>query len=217
MNLRTTGMEFASEMVIRATLLGMRIAEVPTTLDPDGRTRPPHLRPWRDGWRHLRFMLLFSPRWLFLIPGILMMLLGTAGVSALWSGDVSFLGVHLGVHTMLYSAITVLIGYQAVIFSIFTKTFAIAEELLPEDPLLNKLFRYVTLESGLVVGLVLLALGTAGTLAALSDWRAAAYGPLHAEQMLRLVIPAAFTFMLGCQTILSSFFMSVLGLRIRRY
>jgi glycosyltransferase involved in cell wall biosynthesis len=217
MNLRTTGMEFASEMVIRATLLGMRIAEVPTTLDRDGRTRPPHLRPWRDGWRHLRFMLLFSPRWLFLIPGILMMLLGTAGVSALWKGDVALLGVHLGVHTMLYSAMTVLIGYQAIIFSIFTKTFAIAEGLLPEDPLLNKLFRYITLESGLIVGLVLLALGAAGTLSALSYWRASSYGPLHAEQMLRLVIPAAFTLMLGCQTILASFFMSVLGLRIRRY
>ncbi|HEX4137644.1 MAG TPA: glycosyltransferase family 2 protein [Bryobacteraceae bacterium] len=217
MKLRTTGMEFASEMVIRATLLGMRIAEVPTTLDPDGRSRPPHLRPWQDGWRHLRFMLLFSPRWLFLIPGLLLMLLGTAGVLSLWKGDLAIFGVHLGVHTMLYSAMIILIGYQAVIFSIFTKTFAIAEGLLPDDPLLNKLFRCITLESGLIVGLVLLLLGAGGTLFAFSYWRASSYGPLHAEQMLRLVIPAAFTLMLGCQTILSSFFMSVLGLRIRRY
>src|SRR6202044_3803050 len=106
MNLRTTGMEFASEMVIRATLLGMRIAEVPTTLDPDGRTRPPHLRPWRDGWRHLRFMLLFSPRWLFLIPGLILMLVGIVGVASLWRGDIAVGGLHLGVHTMLYSAMT---------------------------------------------------------------------------------------------------------------
>jgi glycosyltransferase involved in cell wall biosynthesis len=217
MKLRTTGMEFASEMVIRATLLGMRIAEVPTTLDPDGRSRPPHLRPWQDGWRHLRFMLLFSPRWLFLIPGLLLMLLGAVGVFSLWQGDLAIFGVHLGVHTMLYSAMTILIGYQAVIFSVLTKTFAIAEGLLPDDPFLNKVFRYVTLESGLIVGLVLLLLGAAGTLFAFSYWRASSYGPLDAEQMLRLVIPAAFTLMLGCQTILSSFFMSVLGLRIRRY
>lgn len=215
MSLCTTGMEFASEMVIRATLLGMRIAEVPTTLDPDGRSRPPHLRPWRDGWRHLRFMLLFSPRWLFLIPGLLLMLLGTIGVASLWRGNVPFFGAYLGVHTMLYSAITVLIGYQAVIFSVFTKTFAITEGLLPDDPMLARLFRYITLETGLVAGLILLILGGVGTFSAFSYWQASSYGPLHAEQMLRLVIPAAFTLMLGCQTILASFFMSVLGLRRR--
>jgi glycosyltransferase involved in cell wall biosynthesis len=213
MSLCTTGMEFASEMVIRATFLGMRIAEVPTTLDPDGRSRPPHLKPWRDGWRHLRFMLLFSPRWLFLMPGLLLMLLGSIGVASLWRGNVAFFGKYLGVHTMLYSAMAVLIGYQAVIFSVFTKTFAITEGLLPEDPLLGRLFRYITLETGLVAGLILLALGAGGTFSAFSYWQAASYGPLHAEQMLRLVIPAAFTLMLGCQTILASFFMSVLGLR----
>lgn len=217
MDLRTTGMEFASEMVIRATLMGMRIIEVPTTLDPDGRSKPPHLRPWRDGWRHLRFMLLFSPRWLFLIPGLMLMLLGGLGVGALWRGDISLDGFHLGVHTMLYAAMIVVIGYQAVIFSAFTKIFAISEGLLPEDPALNRMFRYVTLESGLIVGVLLLALGTAGTVSSFSYWRARSFGPLNPEKMLRLVIPAAFTFMLGCQTVLSSFFLSVLGLRIRRY
>jgi glycosyltransferase involved in cell wall biosynthesis len=216
MDLRTTGMEFASEMVIRATLLGMRIAEVPATLDPDGRSRPPHLRPWRDGWRHLRFMLLFSPRWLFLIPGLILMLVGVVGTGLLWRGDLSLFGVHFGVHTMLYAAMTVLVGYQAVIFSVFTKTFAISEGLLPEDPVLTRVFRYLTLEVGLVAGAVLLALGTAGTVSAFSYWSAKSFGPLNPERMLRLVIPSAFTFMLGCQTILSSFFMSVLGLRIRR-
>ena len=217
MDLRTTGMEFASEMVIRATLLGMRITEVPTTLDPDGRSRPPHLRPWRDGWRHLRFMLLFSPRWLFLIPGLVLMLIGMIGNAAFWMGNVSIGMFHFGVHTMLYAAVTVLVGYQAVLFSIFTKTFAISEGLLPEDPVLNRMFRYVTLESGLIVGLLLLLLGAGGTVSAFLRWSAAAFGPLNPDTMLRQVIPAAFTFMLGCQTILSSFFLSVLGLRIRRY
>ena len=205
MDLRTTGMEFASEMVIRATLLGMRITEVPATLDPDGRSRPPHLRPWRDGWRHLRFMLLFSPRWLFLIPGLAMMLMGTVSTVSLSMGPVSIGGVQFGVHTMLYAAMAVLVGYQAVLFSIFTKVFAISEGLLPEDPALNRLFRYVTLESGLIVGLLLLMLGAGGTVSALLRWSAAAFGHLNPETVLRQVIPSAFTFMVGCQTILSSF------------
>ena len=217
MDLRTTGMEFASEMVIRATLLGMRIGEVPTTLSQDGRTRPPHLRPWRDGWRHLRFMLLFSPRWLFLIPGGLMMLLGTLGVAALWGGDLSVMGLHLGVHTMLYAAMTVLAGYQAVIFSVFTKIYAIQQGLLPQDPVLNRMFRFVTLEAGLIAGLLLLAIGAYGSISAFSYWSAHAFGPLVPERMLRLVIPSAFSLTLGCQTVLSSFFLSVLGLGIRRY
>lgn len=216
MDFRTTGMEFASEMVIKATLAGERIAEVPTTLNPDGRSRPPHLRPWRDGWRHLRFMLLYSPRWLFLIPGLLAMLLGGTGVLALLGGDVAVGSVHLGVHTMLYAAMTILAGFQAVCFSVFTKVFAITEGLLPEDPRLAKLFRYVTLESGLAAGFVLLLFSAAGTLYALSYWRSTAFGALDPNRMLRLVIPAAFTFLLGCQTILASLFLSVLGLRVRQ-
>jgi hypothetical protein len=162
-------------------------------------------------------MLLFSPRWLFLIPGLTLMLLGTVGVAVLFRGDISVFGVHLGVHTMLYAAITVLAGYQAVIFSVFTKIFAISEGLLPEDPMLNKMFRYVNLESGLITGLVLLAIGVAGSVSAFASWKGRAFGNLDPTRTLRLVIPAAFTLMLGCQTILSSFFLSVLGLRIRRY
>jgi glycosyltransferase involved in cell wall biosynthesis len=216
MDLQTTGMEFASEMVVRATLLKMRIAEVAATLDPDGRSRPPHLRPWRDGWRHLRFLLLFSPRWLFLIPGLLLMLLGGVGVASLWPGDVTIGSIHLGVHTMLYAAMTTAAGYQAVTFSVFTKIFAICEGLLPEDPRLTRLFRYVTLESGLVAGFVLMFLSAAGTLYAVSYWGNRSFGPLDPSKMLRLVIPAAFMFLLGCQTVLNSLFLSVLGLRVRR-
>jgi hypothetical protein len=215
-DLQTMGMEFASEMAIKATLAGERIAEVPTTLDPDGRSRPPHLRPWRDGWRHLRFMLLYSPRWLFLIPGLLAMLIGGLGVAALAGGDVAVGRVHLGVHTMLYAAMTVLAGFQAVCFSVFTKIFAITEGLLPEDRRLTRLFRYVTLESGLALGFVLLLLSAGGTLYAFSYWSSTTFGPLDPAKMLRLVIPAAFTFLLGCQTLLASLFLSVLGLRVRQ-
>jgi hypothetical protein len=215
-DLRTTGMEFASEMVIKATLAGERIAEVPTTLDADGRSRPPHLRPWRDGWRHLRFMLLYSPRWLFLLPGLLAMSLGGIGVVALAGGDVGVGSVHFGVHTMLYAAMLVLAGFQAICFSAFTKVFAIAEGLLPEDRRLMRLVQYVTLEVGLAAGFVLLLCSAVGSLYALSYWRSTTFGPLDPAKMLRLVIPSAFAFLLGCQTILASLFLSVLGLRVRK-
>jgi hypothetical protein len=201
-------------MVIKATLAGERIAEVPTTLDPDGRSRAPHLRPFRDGWRILRFMLLYSPRWLFLIPGLLAMLIGGIGVVALSGGDIAFGYVHLGVHTMLYAAMTILAGFQAVCFSVFTKVFAITEGLLPKDPRLDRLFQYVTLEVGLAVGFVLLLFSAAGSLYALLYWRSTTFGPLDPSKMLRLVIPAAFTFLIGCQTILASLFLSVLGLSV---
>lgn len=216
MDLRTTGMEFASEMVIKATLAGERIAEVPTTLDPDGRSRRPHLRPWRDGWRNLRFMLLYSPRWLFLIPGLLAMLLGGIGVAILVGGDVAIGRVHLGVHTMLYAAMAIVAGYQAVCFAVFTKIFAITEGLLPEDPTLKRIFQYVTLEWGLVVGFVLLLFGTGGTFYAFSYWSSTTFGPLDPAKTLRVVIPAVATFLLGCQTILASLFLSVLGLHVRQ-
>jgi hypothetical protein len=217
MDLQTTGMEFASEMLIKANLTGMRIAEVPTTLDPDGRSRPPHLRPWRDGWRHLRFMLLYSPRWLFLNPGLLLMLLGGIGMAVLWTGNVTIGAVHFGVHTMLYAAMAVLVGYHAVTFSLFTKIFAISEGLLPQDRTLSRMFRFVTLESGLAVGIAVLLLSAVLTFLAFSYWSATSYGPLDPEKMLRLVIPAALAFVFGSHTVLSSFFLSVLGLRTRRH
>jgi glycosyltransferase involved in cell wall biosynthesis len=216
MDLQTTGMEFASEMVIKANLLGMRIAEVPTTLDPDGRSRPPHLKPWRDGWRHLRFMLLYSPRWLFLYPGALLMVIGLTGVAGLWADNVTIGRIHFGVHTMLYAAMVILVGYQAVIFSAFTKIFAISEGLLPPDPVMNRMFRFVTLESGLIAGGALLLSSAAMTASAVGYWTATSYGPLDPAKMLRLVIPAVLALVLGSQTVLSSFFLSVLGLRIRR-
>ncbi|MCS7079565.1 MAG: glycosyltransferase family 2 protein [Chloracidobacterium sp.] len=216
MDLRTTGMEFASEMVIKATLMGMRIAEVPTTLAPDGRSRPPHLRPWRDGWRHLRFMLLYSPRWLFLYPGLALMLLGLAVGVWLLPGPQRVAGVVFDVHTLLYAALAVLIGFQCVTFALLAKVFAVNEGLLPEDPRLTQLFKYITLEIGLILGGLLTVGGLVGSVTAVASWNEVAYGPLDAGRTLRLVIPSVLCLMLGCETILASLFLSILGLRIRR-
>ncbi len=215
LDLRTTGMEFASEMVVKATLHRLRITEVPTTLKPDGRSRPPHLRSWRDGWRHLRFLLLYSPRWLFLYPGLLLMLVGLAAGGWLLPGPRTVGGVTFDVHTLLYAAVAVIMGFQAVLFAVFTKIFAISEGLLPEDPRLSRAFHYVTLEVGLIVGIVLFLAGLGSSLYAVSQWGAHAFGALDPVRELRMVIPAVTALTLGSQIILSSFFLSVLGLRRR--
>jgi len=215
LDLRTTGMEFASEMVVKATLARLRIAEVPVTLAPDGRGRPPHLRSWRDGWRHLRFLLLYSPRWLFLYPGALLMGLGLAVGLWLLSGPRTVLGVTFDVHTLLYAAMALVVGFQGVVFAVFTKIFAISEGLLPPDPRLARLFRYVTLETGLLAGGLLLLGGLAGSVYALHVWSGRAFGPLDPSRMLRLIIPSVTALMLGGEAVLSSFFLSILGLRRR--
>lgn len=215
MALRTTGMEFATEMVVKATLLQMKIAEVPTTLSPDGRSRPPHLRTWRDGWRTLRFFLLYSPRWLFLYPGGLLMLAGLALCAWLVPGPRPFKGVTLDVDTLMFAAAAVILGFQAVTFALFTKIFAISEGLLPEDPRLTKMFQYVTLETGILSGSGLFLLGLTVSIWAVHVWSTQHFGPLDTGIMLRRVIPAVLLLTLGGQVIFSSFFMSVLGLKRR--
>jgi glycosyltransferase involved in cell wall biosynthesis len=213
LDLRTTGMEFASEMVVKATLYKMRVVQVPTTLSPDGRSRPPHLHSWRDGWRHLRFMLLYSPRWLFLYPGVLLMLVGFLICLWLLPGPRALGRVTFDVHTLLYAAMAIVIGFQAVIFAAFTKIFAVTEGLLPEDPRLNRVFDYLNLETGLLTGALLLLAGILGSVYAFSTWGARSFGELQPVQTLRTVVPALTALMLGCQTILSSLFLSILGLR----
>lgn len=215
MDLRTTGMEFASEMVVKATLREMKIAEVPTMLSPDGRSRPPHLRSWRDGWRHLRFLLLYSPRWLFLYPGLAAMIFGFLIGLRLLIGPIMFGNIGLDVHTLMYAAVAVVIGFQSIIFAIFTKVFAISEGLLPEDERLNKLFRVVKLETGIVVGLTLILAGLAVSIYAFSSWGSHSFGALDPSKIMRLVIPSATALTLGCQMVLSSFFLSILSLRRR--
>jgi glycosyltransferase involved in cell wall biosynthesis len=215
MDLRTTGMEFASEMVVKASLRRLRITEVPTTLSPDGRSRPPHLRTWRDGWRHLRFLLLYSPKWLFLYPGYALIALGLAGGAWLLPGPQTIGGITFDVHTLLYCALAVLIGFQSVWFAGLTKVFAITEGLYPDDPRMAKLHRYVNFESGLIGGIVMILLGVVFSAMAVSDWGSHAFGALNPAQTLRLVIPAFLLLSLGCQVVLSSCFLSVLGLSRR--
>jgi glycosyltransferase involved in cell wall biosynthesis len=215
LDLRTTGMEFALEMVVKAILCDRQIAEVPIVLSPAGRSRPPHLRSWRDGWRSLRFLLLYSPRWLFLYPGAVLMIAGTLIGVRLLLGPQVIEGVSFDVHTLLYSAAATMVGYQSIIFAFFTKLFAISEGLLPEDPRLTKLFKYITLESGLIAGVAMILGGLAASLYAVSLWKARFFGPLDPFRTLRIVIPAATLIVIGSQTVLSSFFLSVLGLRRR--
>jgi hypothetical protein len=213
MGLQTTGMEFASEMVIKSTLLGLRVTEVPTVLHKDGRSHPPHLRSWRDGWRHLRFMLLFSPRWLFLIPGTALFVFGL--VTALWllGGPRHVGSLVLDIHTMLVAGFVCLLGYQLIVFAVFTKIFATTQGLHPPQPLLERLYRYVTLEVGLLVGLGLTVAGLVCLAGAVWNWRGAGFGDLDPRISMRQVIPAVVLLMLGVQTIFASFFLSILGLR----
>jgi glycosyltransferase involved in cell wall biosynthesis len=212
LELQTQGMEFASEMVVKATLFHLKIAEVPTVLSPDGRDRAPHLRTWRDGWRHLRFLLLYSPRWLFLYPGAALFLLGAAGCAWLLPGPRVVDGITFDIHTMLFAAMATLIGFESIVFALFTKTFATTERLLPEDLRLTRLFNYVTLEVGLLAGGLLILLGAGLWVHGLGFWQSQHFGPLNPERTFRIVIPGFVSLTLGIQIVLSSFFMSVLGL-----
>jgi glycosyltransferase involved in cell wall biosynthesis len=213
MDLQTTGMEFASEMIIKSTLKQLKIAEVPVTLRPDGRSRPPHLKPWRDGWRHLRFMLLFSPRWLFLAPGIFLSALGVIFAAALSLNDIKIGGIAFDVGTLAVACMTVIIGFQLVAFAFFTKVFAIAEGLLPDDPKFSRAFNFFTLEKGIGFGLLVLLAGVVLLVWALWIWKLAHYGGLQPVENLRRLIPAVTLIILGVQSIFSSFFMSALGLK----
>jgi glycosyltransferase involved in cell wall biosynthesis len=214
MDLQTTGMEFASEMVIKSTFKGLKISEVPITLHKDGRSRPPHLKPWRDGWRHLRFMLLFSPRWLFLMPGLLLSGLGIIFATMLSFGNFKIGHIEFNVGTLIVSSMTIIVGFQIVAFAFFTKVFAIAEGLLPEDPKLTRVFKIFTLEKGLVFGLLILLGGIVLFARSVWIWQQVNYGVLPSmEENLRRLIPATTLVVLGIQGIFSSFFMSTLGLK----
>ena len=215
LELRTSGMEFASEMIVRASLDRLRISEVPTTLSKDGRSRPPHLRSWRDGWRHLRFLLMYSPRWLFLYPGLVLVMAGLLVGGWLLPQPRQILGVVFDFHTLFYAGLAVVIGYQSVIFAVSTLLFVSSEGLLPQDRRLNEAFARVSLEAGLMAGLLLVLLGLAGTIWAIADWGLQAFGPLEPGRMMRLLIPSGTALVIGCQTIFASFFLSILGLRRR--
>ncbi|HZE97471.1 MAG TPA: glycosyltransferase family 2 protein [Planctomycetota bacterium] len=215
MDLRTTGMEFASEMVIKSTLAGLRVSEVPVILHKDGRSRPPHLRSWRDGWRHLRFMLLFSPLWLFLIPGAVMLLCGLVGGAWLMRGPQRVGSVELDVHTLLACSLLAVVGFQTLVFGIFTKTFAVSQGIHPPHPWLTRFNQWTSLERGLLTGLFLVVAGLGWLIWAVVAWRNTGFGALEPRAMMRLMIPAATVFSLGFQTVFSSFFLSVLSINTR--
>jgi glycosyltransferase involved in cell wall biosynthesis len=215
LNLRTTGMEFASEMVVKSSLAGLRMTEVPTTLSPDGRSRPPHLRSWRDGWRHLRFLLLFSPRWLFFYPGIATFFVGL--IISLWllPGPQTIGRWTFDVDTLTYSLGLVLIGAHISVFAVSARVFGTQEGFLPPNPKFERIFNYINLEVGLIFGATLLLIGFIILGYAIHIWHGAGFGNLSPQRMLRLTLPSATCFMLGVEAIFGSFFLSLLGMNRR--
>jgi len=216
LDLQAPGMEFASEMVVKATIHGLPITEVPTTLSPDGRSRPPHLRSWRDGWRHLRFLLLFSPRWLFLYPGLGLLASGVGMMAWLLPAPRTVGGITLDIHTLFYASLAVVVGFHSALFYVFARLYGMREGLAPPDERFLRVTSRLTLEVGLLIGLALLLVGLALAVIALSAWTERAFGILPPEYAMRLVIPSGTCILLAFQTAYGAFFLSVLELRSGR-
>jgi glycosyltransferase involved in cell wall biosynthesis len=216
LDLQSAGMEFASEMVVKATIYKLSISEVPTILAPDGRSRPPHLRSWRDGWRHLRFLFLFSPRWLFLYPGFAMLVAGLLTMALLLPHAQTIGSVTFDIHTLFYGSLAAVVGFQSMIFWLFAKIYGIRERIVPPDPWFDSLMRGLTLESGLIAGAALMVLGIGLTAFALGAWGAESFGPMSPTDTMRLVIPSGTAILLAFQTVYGSFFISVLDIRATR-
>lgn len=217
LHLQTTGMEFASEVVVKSTLGGLRVSEVPTTLDKDGRSRPPHLRSWRDGWRHLRFLLIFSPRWLFLIPGSVAFFLGLLGTLFISIGPIILGDVGFDVATQVYLAALTVVGYQSVLFAILTKIYAQHEGFrIPRSRNFDRLERRISLESGALVGLLIFLVGLGIAVWQFVEWSATGFGALEPLDTLRTAVLSALLMMLGAQTIMAGMFLGVLNVGLKR-
>jgi glycosyltransferase involved in cell wall biosynthesis len=212
-DLQGSGMEFALEMVVKATVYKFRITEVPTTLAPDGRGRPPHLRSWRDGWRSLRFFMLFSPRWLFLYPGFTVLLIGVLANLWLLPGTRHIGRVALDIHSLLYASVAVVIGFQSIQFWVFAKIYGMRERIVPPDPWFNSMTRYVGLEFSLVVALALLLIGLGLGLYAVNIWSGVGLGALRPTETMRLVIPSSTAIILAFQVAYGAFFAGILEIR----
>ncbi len=211
LGLRTTGMEFASEVVVKATLAQLTVSEVPTTLKKDGRSRPPHLRSWRDGWRHLRFLLVFSPRWLFLYPGAIAFTVGIIGSLALLFGPIRIGPVGFDVSSQLYLAALALVGYQGILFWLLTKLYAQREGFfLPRGRAFETIAARVSTESSALVGAIAFLIGLGIGIAQIVVWGNAGFGELDPTETMRLAVPAALLMILGAQTIMSGMFMGIL-------
>ncbi len=212
LDLRAPGMEFASEMVVKATVQGLRMAEVPTTLSPDGRSRPPHLRSWRDGWRHLRFLLVFCPRWLFFYPGVALFLAGLVAMAVLLPGPAHLGGLIFDVHTLLYAAGATVMGFQAVQFWVFARVYGAQEGVVPEDPRLTAALSRFGLEPALIVAGALVVLGLGLGVATIAIWGAERFGPLEGMGAMRLAIASVTSMLLGLQLAFGAFFLALLGM-----
>ena len=212
LELRAPGMEFASEMVVKATMRGLRIAEVPTTLSPDGRSRPPHLRSWRDGWRHLRFLLIFCPRWLFFYPGALLFALGALAMALLLPGPVSLGAVTLDVHSLLYASGAVVMGFQAMQFWVFARLYGAVTGLLPEAERLNRALSRFGLEAALLLAGAIFLLGLALGGWSLAQWGARDFGTLQGAGVMRMAIASVTAMLIGLQLAFGAFFLALLGM-----
>jgi glycosyltransferase involved in cell wall biosynthesis len=213
LGLRAPGMEFASEMIVKATLAGWRIAEVPTVLSPAGRSRAPHLRSWRDGWRHLRFLLMMSPRWLMLYPGACLIGAGTAAELVILHGPVIIGGVGFDIHTMLYAAGASVLGVQLVLFSLVARTIGVLKGLLPMTPSLARFLRVFSLERGMLLGLTLAAFGLGLAAYSVASWAHTRLAALDPVTMMRVAIPSVTLMLAGAETVFASFLLGFIDVR----
>ncbi len=208
LNLVTRGMEFASEMIVKATLNDLKITEVPTTLSPDGRSRPPHLRTWRDGWRHLKFLLLYCPRWLFLYPGSILALWGAIFYALIMTGPLQIGKVNFDIHTLIYAASALVVGYQTMIYAIFAESIGIQRGILPPNKSNQKILTLMTVEMAAITGGFLILLGLGLGLFSIHAWQKLGFGSLEKASQLRCVITSCLALTLGTQTIFSGFFVN---------
>lgn len=210
LQLTTPGMEFASEMVVKAAIQKLDIREVPTTLQPDGRSRPPHLRTWRDGWRHLRFLLIYAPKFLFLYPGVALALAGLVGVLGLAGGDVTLGGVEFGVHTMIFAAMAVLMGSQLIGLSVMARRYGTIAGMWPESGLMRRIRNWFSVERACILGGGMLALGIGGAVTATAIWASSGFGDLNPAALMRLTIPSMLLGCIGLQMAVTAFFIGLL-------
>ncbi len=213
LNLCSPGMEFASEMVVKATLAKIPISDVPTVLSPDGRSRPPHLRSWRDGWRHLRFLLMMSPRWLLLYPGLGLVVLGVAAEIATLGGPVVVKGVGFDIHTMLYASGASILGLQLVLFSLVARAIGCVKELLPMTPWFGQFLRVFTLERGILIGMTILLMGFVLAIYSIDLWVSAKLSAVDPSSMMRIAIPSVTMMLAGAEITLASFVLSFIDVR----
>jgi glycosyltransferase involved in cell wall biosynthesis len=216
LQLQTTGMEYASEMVVQATLHKLRMIEVPTTLSPDGRSRPPHLRSWRDGWRHLKFLMMYSPNWTFLYPGLILSVVGLIMMVVIGVGPTKIGNVNFGINTMMYGSASLLVGVNISLFSMFTKAYALSSGFIPNSPKTTGILERFTVEKGVVMGVVLTLLGIAATIFAFVIWGNNSFGNLQPESIMKITIPATTLIAIGIELIFASFFLGILEIERKK-